>query len=54
MNNYEYLKKRVLELNLQMVDCLNQDNKMEVNIIRMLMSYYIDKMLEIKKNNQVA
>lgn len=49
MNNYDYLKQRVLELNLQLTDCLLKDNKYEVSVIKMLMSYYIDKMIESKK-----
>lgn len=54
MNNYDYLKQRVLELNLQLTDCLLKDNKYEMNVIKMLMSYYIDKMIESKKNNKLV
>jgi hypothetical protein len=49
MNNYDYLKQRVLELNLQLTECILKDNKYEVSVIKMLMSYYIDKMIETKK-----
>ena len=49
MDNYEYLKQRVLELNLSLTQAKLKGNKIESKIIEMLMSYYMDKMLKTKK-----
>jgi len=50
MENYDYLKNRVLELNLELVKAMKNEIEEDVSIIRALMSIYIDKMLVIKNN----
>jgi len=50
MENYDYLKNRVLELNLELVKAMKNDLKEDIYVIRALMSFYIDKMLIIKNN----
>ena len=50
MENYDYLKNRVLELNLELVKAMKNEIEEDVSIIRALMSIYIDKMLIIKNN----
>jgi hypothetical protein len=52
MENYDYLKKRVLELNLDLVKAMKNDLKEDVYIIKALMSFYIDKMLYIRANKK--
>jgi hypothetical protein len=50
MENYDYLKNRVLELNLDLVKAMKNEIEEDVSVIRALMSIYIDKMLIIKNN----
>jgi hypothetical protein len=50
MENYDYLKNRVLELNLELVRAMKNEIEEDVSVIRALMSIYIDKMLIIKNN----
>jgi len=49
MEDYNYLKKRILELNVDLVKAMRNDLKEDIYVIRALMSFYIDKMLVIKK-----
>jgi hypothetical protein len=52
MENYDYLKKRVLELNLDLVKAMKDGLKEDIYVIRALMSFYIDKMLYIRANKK--
>jgi hypothetical protein len=48
MENYEYLKKRVVEMSLEITKHALDEKFEDVAILRELMTYYIGKMMELK------
>lgn len=51
MENYEYLKGRVLEMNLDLIGAIIEQRAEDADIIRSMMSIYIDRMIWVKNSS---